>query len=211
MNKNALFFWNLLIALKAAISNMVFKVLVQKMLGRYAFQWIQDMAGIPVFAAWNAWGTLQVLQQGRVVIMGQNLVEHAFGEMKDAWPTLKGQSDLVYNSLQFIAISKRDYHFNHSILTRLFAERYQLQKPAGDFKEAAYLQQLRASPADVKQLCKWIIALGFLLDGSLSTREKKRLEQLDALGLAPADWATMKGWARAFMDGKGWEGVAFTA
>lgn len=211
MNKNALFFWNLLIAFKAAISNMVFKILVQKMLGRYAFQWVQDMAGIPVFAAWNAWGTLQVLQQGRVVIMGQNLVEFTFDLMQKEWPTLKGQNELVYNTLQFIAISKRDYHFNHGILTRLFVERYHLQKPETAFDETNYLHQLQQAPADIKQLCKWIIALGFLLDGSLSTREKKRLEQLDALGLAPADWATMKGWAKAFMDGKGWEGVAFTA
>jgi hypothetical protein len=210
MNKNALFFWNLLIALKAAISNMVFKILVQKMLGRYAFQWIQDMAGIPVFAAWNAWGTLQVLQQGRVVIMGQNLVEHAFGNMQKAWPTLKGQDELVYHTLQYIAISKRDYHFNHSIFIRLFVERYGLKKPSEPFHENAYLEQLQQSPSDTKQLCKWIIAFGFLLDGSLSKREQNRLAQLAAVGMAPADWNTMKNWTKAFMDGKGWEGVAFT-
>jgi hypothetical protein len=211
MNKYALFFWNLLIAVKATISNLVFKVLVQKMLGRYAFQWVLDLAGIPVFAAWNAWGTFQVLRQGRVVIMGQNLVEQAFKKMKEAWPTLNGQNDLVYNSLQFIAISKRDYHFNHSILTRLFVEHYQLQKPEAAFNETTYLRQLQQAPADIKQLCKWIIALGFLLDGSLSKREQKRFEQLNAIGMAPTDWDTMKTWTKAFMDGKGWEGLAFTA
>jgi hypothetical protein len=210
MNKNALFFWNLLIALKATISNMLFKILVQKMLGRYAFQWLQDLAGIPVFALWNAYGTKQVLQQGRIVIMGQNLVEHAFGEMQKAWPTLKGEQDLVYNTLQFIAVSKRDYHLNHSIFIRLFVERYGMQKPPVLYSETVYLQKLQQAPPDTQQLCKWIIALGFLLDGSLSSREKKRLEELDALGIAPADWNTMKKWAKAFMDGKGWEGVPFT-
>jgi len=60
-------------------------------------------------------------------------------------------------------------------------------------------------------LCKWIIALGFLLDGSLSKREQKRFEQLNAIGMAPTDWNTMKTWTKAFMDGKGWEGLAFTA
>jgi hypothetical protein len=113
--------------------------------------------------------------------------------------------------LQFIAISKRDYHFNHSILTRLFVERYQLQKPEAPFNETTYLYQLQQAPADTKQLCKWIIALGFLLDGSMSKREQKRLEQLDAIGMAPVDWNTMKTWTKAFMDGNGWEGVAFTA
>lgn len=210
MNKNALFFWNLLIALKAAISNMIFKVLVQKMLGRYAFQWVQDLAGIPVFALWNAYGTRQVLQEGRVVIMGQNLVEHSFNQMQKAWLTLKGQDELVFNTLQFIAVSKRDYHFNHSIFIRLFVERYSLQKPGISFNETEYLQKLEQANGDIKQLCKWIIALGFLLDGSLSHREKKRLEQLDRLGMAPADWDTMKTWAKAFMDGKGWEGIPFT-
>lgn len=210
MNKNALFLWNLVIALKAAISNMVFKVLVQKMLGRYAFQWIKDLAGIPVFAAWNAYGTRQALQQGRIVIMGQNLVEHSFYQMQKAWPTLNGQDELVFNTLQFIAVSKRDYHFNHSIFIRLFVERYGLQKPGIAFNETEFLQQLVHAPDDTKQLCKWIIALGFLLDGSLSSREKKRLNQLNELGVAPADWESMKTWAKAFMNGKGWEGVHYT-
>jgi hypothetical protein len=29
--------------------------------------------------------------------------------------------------------------------------------------------------------------------------------------MAPTDWNTMKIWTKAFMDGKGWEGLAFTA
>jgi hypothetical protein len=29
--------------------------------------------------------------------------------------------------------------------------------------------------------------------------------------MAPTDWNTMKTWTKAFMDGKGWEGLAFTA
>lgn len=29
--------------------------------------------------------------------------------------------------------------------------------------------------------------------------------------MAPTDWNTMKIWTKAFMNGKGWEGLAFTA
>ena len=37
------------------------------------------------------------------------------------------------------------------------------------------------APPDARALCQWIIAMGFLLDGQLSQREKKKLEQLEAM------------------------------
>jgi len=54
INKTALLTWNFFFILKATLSNMLFKVLIQRMLGRYALQAVKDFAGIPIFAAWNA-------------------------------------------------------------------------------------------------------------------------------------------------------------
>lgn len=124
INKKALLAWNFFFILKATLSNMLFKILIQRLLGRYAVKAVQDFAGIPVFAGWNAYGTRVILKEARVIIMGQNLIEVVVAAIrKDQQPTPYFK-DLLYDTLQYIAISKRDFHQNHFILTKNLFEIY---------------------------------------------------------------------------------------
>jgi hypothetical protein len=202
MNKKALFFWNIVIKLKASLSNLFFKFVIQRMMGRYAFQWLQDMAGIPVFALWNAWGTKQVLRQGRVIIMGQNLVEKVTEKCILIWTEAEVDKPLLFRTLQFVAISKRDYHANHAILAQQLIGNYNVQKPAADFDKNKYLECLQQANKQNQQLCLLILILGFLLDGMLSNREKKRLIELQSKGLNVPTYLELKQMQRTFLAGK---------
>lgn len=205
MNVKALFVWNLLIKLKATLSNMLFKFLVQRMLGRYALQWVKDFGGLPIFAAWNAWGTHQVLQQGRVVIMGQNLVETTALHIYNRFESLAPYEELVFNTLQFVAISKRDYHANHACLAKALIEHFGLKKPDTAFDKTAYYAALKQAPHSIGQLCKMIVVLGFLLDGYLSTRELKKLEELRQLHMLSDSKSEITLLLKNMLNGKGLE------
>ncbi|TAD92834.1 MAG: hypothetical protein EAY75_01650 [Bacteroidetes bacterium] len=204
LNQQARLVWLLLLRLKASVSNMVFKFLVQRMLGRYAFQWVQDMAGIPVFAAWNAWGTFEVLRQGRIIIMGQNLIEVVCQRLFAGVPTLAAaEGALVFDTLQYVAISKRDFHANHASLAQNMVEHYGLQKTTPRFSVAAYRQALVGANPQVRQLCQLLIILGFLLDGKLSLREQKGITLLNGMGLLRETPMQVKWHLRQLMAGKG--------
>jgi hypothetical protein len=207
MNKKALIVWNILIKLKASLSNVFFKFVIQRMLGRYAFQWVQDMAGVPVFALWNAWGTKQVLRQGRVIIMGQNLVENAMQKLVQLWKQEDVDKTLLFKTLQFVATSKRDFHANHSILAQELVGKYGLQKPSGGFDKNSYLHMLQQANNQNQQLCNLILVMGFLLDGVLSGRERTRLVELHNAGINVPSLQELKKLQQTFLQGKEMHGL----
>jgi hypothetical protein len=203
INKKALMAWNLLFILKATLSNMLFKVLIQRLLGRYAVKALQDFAGIPIFALWNAYGTRVILRQARVIIMGQNLIESLGQRLIKQQPATDSFKALLYDTLQYIAISKRDFHYNHYLLTKNLFDLYGIAPKKGHWLETGYYQKLQAAAPQEKQVCQLIIVLGFLLDGRLSYREKKQIAELREQGLLHLSVEQLQQQQRNFVEGKG--------
>ena len=86
---------------------MVFKVLIQRMLGRYALQSVKDFAGIFIFSAWNAYGTEVILKEARVIIMGQNLIEQVVAKIKvDQEPTPEFKAFCMIHSNTLLSIKE---------------------------------------------------------------------------------------------------------
>lgn len=205
MNRKALLLWNLVFILKATLSNFLFKFFIQRVLGRYALQAVQDFAGIPIFALWNAYGTKVILKEARVIIMGQNLVEEVCSKIKYDQASSPHFKSLLYDTLHFIAISKRDYHQNHYILTKNLFELYGLEVKPKKFVEKDYYQSLLAAGKEEKEVCQLLIVLGFLLDGKISYREKRQINELKKAGLLEMDDAAVKKYQKDFLEGRGVE------
>jgi hypothetical protein len=207
INKTALITWNFFFLLKATLSNILFKILIQRMLGRYALQAVKDFAGIPIFAAWNAYGTKVILKEARVVIMGQNLIEQiAVKIRKDQEPTPEFKS-LLYDTLQYIAINKRDFHQNHYVLTKMLFTIYKIEPKETHFLEEGYLEKLRTTNEEEKNICLLLIVLGFLLDGDISIREMLQMHELRNKGFLDLQTETIKQYERDFLNGKGIDGL----
>ncbi|HTB52065.1 MAG TPA: hypothetical protein VK718_04750 [Ferruginibacter sp.] len=207
INKTALLTWNFFFILKATLSNMLFKVLIQRMLGRYALQAVKDFAGIPIFAAWNAYGTKVILKEARVVIMGQNLIEQVAVKIrKDQAPTAEFKN-LLYDTMQYIAINKRDFHQNHFVLTKMLFTIYKIQPKETHFLETGYLERLKTANEEERKICELLIVIGFLLDGSISIRETIQIRELNKQGLLDLDIETIKQYERDFLNGKGIAGL----
>jgi hypothetical protein len=145
VNKKALLAWNFFFILKANLSNMLFKVLIQRLPGRYAVKAVQGFAGIHVFAAWNAYGTKVILKEARVIIMGQHLIEMLVATIRKDQDSAPYFKELLYDTLQYIAISKRDFHQNHFILTEKLFELYAIAPKAVHWLKDGYYKKLHAA------------------------------------------------------------------
>jgi hypothetical protein len=205
INRKALVLWNFFFILKATLSNMLFKVLIQRLLGRYAVKAVQDFAGIPIFALWNAYGTRVILKEARVIIMGQNLIENVSARIrKDQEPT-EAFKNLLYDTLQYIAVSKRDFHQNHYILTKNLFDIYGITPKESHWLEEGYYQKLHAAGKEEKEVCQLLICIGFILDGKLSLNEHLQLKELQKEGLIDLSATEIKNYQRNFLNGRGIE------
>jgi len=210
INKKALLAWNFFYILKATLTNMAFKILIQRLLGRYAVKAVQDFAGIPIFAFWNAYGTSVILKEARVIIMGQNLIEVVVAAIRKDREPSDYFKDLLYDTLQYIAISKRDFHQNHFILTKNLFDIYNVSPKKEHWLQDGYYKKLRTADKDEKEVCQLLITIGFLLDGKLSIREKMQINELKKQGLLEMDMADIKKYRQDFLNGRGIDGLIKT-
>jgi hypothetical protein len=207
MNRKVLLLWNLLFILKATLTNFLFRFFIQRMAGRYALRAVQDFAGIPIFAFWNAYGTRIILREARIIIMGQNLVEYFVNRLKrDPLPP-EADKSVISDTLQFIATSKRDFHQNHFTLTRNIFALMDIHERVGEWNEKAYLFQLKTAESKTRERCIQIILLGMILDGRISKRELESIRILHEEGLISFRPSEMQGFARDFLQGRGVAGM----
>jgi hypothetical protein len=207
INRKALLAWNFFFILKATLSNMIFKIFIQRVLGRYAIKAVQDFAGIPIFAAWNAYGTKVILKEARVIIMGQNLIEDVSKRIrKDQEPTTEFKN-LLYDTLQYIAVSKRDFHQNHYTLTKSLFDIYSITPKDQHWLEEGYYQKLHTTGKEEKEVCQLLICIGFILDGKLSINERLQIHELKKEGLLDIGADEIKKYQHDFLHGRGIEGL----
>jgi hypothetical protein len=197
---------NLFIALKATLSNMVVKILVRRVLGRYAVREVLDLLGIPIFAFWNIMATRNILREARVMIMGQNLIDFivpTFEKIASEIKDLPETKSLIYDTLQFIAVSKRDYHANHSYLTAKILSIFDIPIEDKHLIPNDYAQRLATANLMLKRFCQLLIIIGLLLDGQISWRERQRISTLhekDIIELSVKELVTLKD---DFLEGRG--------
>lgn len=201
--KSRVLFLNLLFTLKATLSNLLVKILIQRVLGRYALREVMDMIGLPIFAFWNAWGTRTVLREARIIIMGQNYLDH-FKIRLNSFRELSTQEKiLLYDTLQLVAMSKRDYHKNHYLLSKLIVEHFNITTEEQHAVSVDYHKQLVSGMVDFKELNETILLLGFVLDGSISYREKKHINELYKSKVISKNQEEVVALAENFVYGKG--------
>jgi len=186
---------------------MLFKFIVQRVLGRYAIKAVQDFAGIPIFAAWNAWGTYTILKQARVVIMGQNLIEMLCARIRQDQEPTEDFKMLLYDTLQYVAVSKRDFHQNHFVLTKNLFLIYNVQPKKTQWLQEDFIQRLKSAPAGQKEICQLLIVVGFILDGHISIRERMKINELQKEKLLDLEDKEIFRYHKDFIDGKGVESL----
>lgn len=171
----------LLNKLKATLSNIVVKLIVKRFLGRYALRIVTDLAGIPIFAFWNAWASRTVIKEAKMRIMATAASREFLKEIEVAhFHSLKNDLSHLFH---FIAQQKRAYNF------ALFAFMNEIVSVVPDIEikegEKIHLNDLFGTDIDKNLLLARLLVFGLIIDGTLSSREKKTLEKLSEMEWFP--------------------------
>ncbi|HEY7138933.1 MAG TPA: hypothetical protein VIE44_02450 [Methylomirabilota bacterium] len=197
-----LFLFNLVLRLKGWLANQAVRYLVRLLLGRYAVRALLDFAGVPLYMAINAYATHAVLREAKVVLMGPEAIRELVRRVSGRALSVADRA-LVYDTLQYIAVSKRDFHQNHYLLTKVLLELWRVPVEARHPLPGDYLERLQAAPPPARALCQALILSGFVLDGQLSRRELRRLDAMHRLGIIPDRAADVRRMVRRFLKGGG--------
>lgn len=201
VNKKLLFVYNLALKLKGFLANKLMQYLFKRLLGRYAVRYAVDYVGIPIYMFLNAFGAYTILDEAKIGILGSNFIKKFvddifINEIQDS------EKELIYDTLQLIAMSKRDYHKNHYLLTALLFEKYRIIPIAKRIFKPDYYKQLAQSRQEIKDLCNKIIVIGFIIDGKISTHEKKKITTLENHGILKYNYQELKTMSYQFRNGK---------
>lgn len=207
VNPWLLFLVNLLLRLKGWLGSKILRYAVQRLLGRFAVREVLDFAGMPIYMAINAWSTHAVLHEAKVIIMGQKLVEHLCVRLPaDLAPQAEDKA-LLHDTFRFIAVSKRDFHQNHYALTKALVERYAIEVGPDRGSLDDYLERLAAAPEQLRRAAVLLIVIGFLLDGQISWRERRRIRELAERGVFRYTAQEVQAMCRDFVRGAGIEAL----
>lgn len=205
--------WRLLVAsllykLKVGVSNFLMKMLVRRILGRVfvrsAVNTVVPFAAVPITAAWNGVVTWLVLREARLRAMGpsaaKELVEVVFA---DAPPLSEAGRLAAVRAVAAAIVRTQDLHPNLVVLLE------EVQKKAGDTGAAElddvgeFLRSLKSLAPGEQRLALQTLVVACIVDGHMSTREKKLLTAAFAeLGRA-VDFGPVHRLRREFVAGNG--------
>jgi hypothetical protein len=197
-----LFLFTLVLRLKGWLAGRAIRYLSRVLLGRYAVRALLDFSGVPLYMAINAYAAHRVLREARVVLMGPDAIHRLVREASSLAPPL-AERTLAYDTLQYIAVSKRDFHANHYLLTKELLDLWRVPAETRHPLPADYLARLGAAPPRARALCGALILAGFVLDGQVSWRERVRLRRLNRAGILHDRPADVARWLRQFLQGGG--------
>ncbi len=184
---------------KILVTNALAKVVVRKILVRgVARAWLEFVA-VPVTAAWNAVICYWVLRQARVRAIGPSALQQSLPGLLD------GVSDDVAESAQRAVGScvsaSRDLHPNHLCMLQMMRNLTGVEVTYLADDEEKFLEGYQKLPSRGRRVVLDVLALAIVVDGRVSKREVKLLEEALLLSDEPLPEGGIKKVLRAFMRG----------
>lgn len=205
LNPIGLFVFQLIIRLKAALTGFLFKLLIKKALGRYALRAVIDFAGMPVYAFWNIWGTRTIMNETRVRVMAPPLINRCADLLHEQHKNNPEFIQSLYDTLQLISESKRSFHYNHFLLSVTLLDRFGIviteEPPYND----DFLEEIPNLSAETRRGVQQLFVFGIMIDGAISTREKKAIRYLIDKGVLEYSEEEIRAWSKDYFDGRGIE------
>ncbi len=197
------FLYQVVIRLKAMLTNYIFKLLIRRLLGRYAIRALVDFAGIPVYAFWNAYAAHSVMGEALVRVMAPPLIKKFADQLYEDHKDNIEFRNLIYDSLQSVSVSKRSYHYNHFLLSITLLNKFEVPVVANpDFQTDVDIL-LKLADDDTKLAFSKVVLFGIMIDGKLSQREIIMLKKWHEDGIMPYTVNQAKRWTKEYFAGKG--------
>lgn len=205
LSKIGVVIFQFLLRLKATASNMLFRILVKKVLGRYALRLVLDLAGIPVYAFWNIWGSRKVMNEARVRVMAPPLIKRCADVLYEEQKDNPQFVHHIYDTLQLISESKRSFHYNHFLLSITILNKFDIDvREEPDYNED-FLEEIPGLSDQTRDGVQKLFVFGIMIDGRLSYREKKAIKYLKVKNVLEYKDSDIKIWSKEYFEGKGIE------
>lgn len=199
-----LFIFLIIARLKATISNYVIKMILRKVFGRYVLRMVIDIAvGVPIFAFWNAYASYIVIQETKVRIMAPTLIRQLCRNLFERYQHTPEFTEYIYDTLQYIAMSKRKYHHNHFLLAKNILLAFNIPVKEIHLLNEDYFEKIKIAKPEIKEGVIQLLLIGFIIDGNLSSQEKRTVVKLYQDKIIPYDLSKIKAWIHSFVEGKG--------
>jgi hypothetical protein len=185
--------------LKATLTNVVVKLLVKRFLGRYALRIVTDLAGIPIFAFWNAWASHGILKETKMRIMASAATQDFIEELDPK--ELQQSHEKIGILFHFIAQQKRSY--NYALFAYMKEIIRMVPEAKIDNKEEIKLEQLFDENSPNNKLIAKMLVFGFIVDGSISIKERLTLKKMSDFSWFDYTIESLEEAVDGYLEGKG--------
>lgn len=201
--------WRLVIAglvykAKIGVTNFVLKALVRRVLGRAVVRAWLPFVGVPVTAAWNAWVAWTIVREATLRVMGPSAAFELTAALLDRGPPpSEALKEAVLRALATSIVKKQDFHPNLGAFLEAVVARVGLRSDPDLDDPAVFLQRLAALPPEEGAVVVRALAIGAVLDGRVTKRERETLLRAAAAAKVVVSLPDVERLRRAFVDGEG--------
>jgi len=207
MSPYRIFLFSTLYLLKATLTNIFMKFLFRRLFSRLAivgYAYYVDYMSILVFAGWNMYATMLMVREAKVRIMAPNVIYQLVTRLHYEWCENQLFSETLLETLQFIAVVKRNFHHNHYLLADIIMSAFDLPRQSEIHVERNVLiAKLKAMPFEMRQSIAKLFVLGMLVDGQVSEREIHLSKILETEGIWKLSGKQLHTWESDFLAGRG--------
>lgn len=185
--------------LKATLTNVVVKLMVRRLLGRYALRIVTDLMGLPIFAFWNAYASKKVLLEARTRIMASSATRAFMTSFQEEeWTRMTPYLGKLFH---FVAQQKRAYNF------ALYAFMHQITQRVGavdlSCDRELNWEDVFVADDETNELLSRLFVFALIIDGSLSVRERLTINKLEKQSWFLFETADIERTLKHYKEGKG--------
>tara|TARA_B110000285_G_scaffold191467_1_gene219281 strand:- start:73 stop:1188 length:1116 start_codon:yes stop_codon:yes gene_type:complete len=189
--------------MKAALTNFLFKLIVRRLLGRYALRIFVDLAGVPIYAFWNSWAANRVMNETRVRVMAAPVIKDLTEEIFETQKENQEFQDELYYILDYIAIVKRTFHYNHYLLSLSILEKFSISIDAEHQYDSEFINRIKNGSKLTQSGFSKLLLFGMLIDGKLSKKEEFLIYKMNKHGYFFYNREQSKVWTKDYFMGRG--------
>lgn len=164
--------------IKAFLSNLLVKILVRKLAGRYVLRLYTDLVGMPIYFFWNAFACREVYRRTVFYYYSQNLINFTIDYINTKHESSEEIKPILYELLATVAVKKRELNSNHFVFSYKLLGQFQVPfKKKYDLKKNL-IDTLKQFPDDLTNDLLLLFVTGMIIDGSINRTEKKELDRM---------------------------------
>ena len=204
-SKTSVLFLRAFFLIKALLSNFVFRIVLKRVLGRLAIRAVIDLAGIPIYALWNAYASAIVVRKADMRMQALKQMNKTGKRFLNKYKDNDVFTGLLYDTFEYIAITKKSFYPTDLIYAKHFLNIFEIAIKDEHKLSENYFKKVKSLPEDIKLAVGQLLVLGFLLDGKIGGLEIRILNKLIQYDIIPYEINQIKKWTKNYTLGNGFD------